>query len=96
VAIQGEEFVMDCYTLPLEGFDAILGVQWLKSLGPIVWDFVALSMALLRQGRSVRLQGCGGGHSTLYSVSQQDDLMSSLLHAYADIFETPSGLPPQR
>jgi hypothetical protein len=32
----------------------------------------------------------------LYSVSQQDDLMSSLLHAYTDIFATPSGLPPQR
>jgi hypothetical protein len=38
---------MDCYTLPLEGFDVILGVQWLKSLGPIAWDFVALSMAYL-------------------------------------------------
>jgi hypothetical protein len=34
-------FVTDCYTFLLEGFDAILGVQWLKSLGPIVWDFVA-------------------------------------------------------
>jgi hypothetical protein len=69
VDIQGEEFVMDCYTLPLEGFDVILGIQWLKSLGHIVWDFVALSMAFLRQGRSVHLQGCGGGTSTLCSVS---------------------------
>jgi hypothetical protein len=69
VDIQGEEFVMDCYTLPLEGFDVILGIQWLKSLGPIIWNFVALSMAFLRQGQSVRLQGCGGGTSTLCSVS---------------------------
>jgi hypothetical protein len=61
---------MDCYTLPPEGFDVILGVQWLKSLGPIVWDFAALTMAFLRQGCSLRLQGCGGGHNTLYSVSQ--------------------------
>jgi hypothetical protein len=50
VDIQGEKFVMDCYTLPLEGSDVILGVQWLKSLGTIVWDFATLSMAFLRQG----------------------------------------------
>jgi hypothetical protein len=96
VDIQGEIFKIDCYTLPLEGFDVILGVHWLKSLGPIIWDFAALSMAFLRQGRSVRLHGCGGGHNTLYSASQQDDLMTSLLQAYVDIFATPSGLPPQR
>jgi hypothetical protein len=53
VDIQGENFVMDCYTLPLKGFDVIIGVQWLKSLGPIVWDFATLTMAFLRQGRSV-------------------------------------------
>jgi hypothetical protein len=96
VDIQGVIFKIDCYTLPLEGFDVILGVHWLKSLGPIIWDFAALSVAFLRQGRSVRLQGCGGGHNTLYSAFQQDDLMTSLLQAYVDIFATPSGLPPQR
>jgi hypothetical protein len=61
VEIQGETFAMDCYTLLLEGSDVILGVHWLKSLGPIVWDFATLSMAFLRQGRSVRFIGCGGG-----------------------------------
>jgi hypothetical protein len=91
VYIQGEIFKIDCYTLPLEGFDVVLGVHWLKSLGPIICDFAALSMAFLWHGRSVRLQGCGGGQNTLYSASQQDDL----LQAYADIFAIPRGLPPQ-
>jgi hypothetical protein len=36
IDIQGEIFKIDCYTLPLEGFDVILGVHWLKSLGPII------------------------------------------------------------
>jgi hypothetical protein len=53
VTIQGESFVVDCYTLPLEGFDVILGVQWLQSLGPIMWDFKALSMAFVREDHSV-------------------------------------------
>jgi hypothetical protein len=96
VHIQGEEFVMYCYTLPLEGFDVILGVQWLKSLGPIVWDFATLPMAFLRHHHSVRLQGYGGGHSAMFSVSQHDDLLASLLNAYADIFAELRGLPPQR
>jgi hypothetical protein len=47
LSIQGETFQVDCYTLPLEGFDVILGIQWLKSLGPIVWDFTTLSMAFI-------------------------------------------------
>jgi hypothetical protein len=53
VTIQGESFMVDCYTLPLEGFDVILGVQWLQSLGPIMWDFKALSMTFVREGHSV-------------------------------------------
>jgi hypothetical protein len=70
VDIHGKIFKIDCYTLPLEGFDVILGVHWLKSLGPVIWDFAALLMTFLWQGRSVRLQGCGGGQNTLYSASQ--------------------------
>jgi hypothetical protein len=79
--------MMDSYTLPLEGFDVILDVQWLKSLGPIVWDFTTLSMAFLRNGRSVCLHGCGGSPNTLCSVSQQDDMLASLLNAYVDILK---------
>jgi hypothetical protein len=70
VDIHGKIFKIDCYTLPLEGFDVILGVHWLKSLGPVIWDFAALLMTFLWQGRSVRLQGCGGGQNMLYSTSQ--------------------------
>jgi hypothetical protein len=88
--------MMDSYTLPLEGFDVILDVQWLKSLGPIVWDFTTLSMAFLRNGRSVCLHGCGGSPNTLCSISQQDDMLASLLNAYVDIFEELCGLPSQR
>jgi hypothetical protein len=60
LSIQGKTFWVDCYTLPLEGFDVILNVQWLKSLGLIVWDFTALSMAFIREGRSMHFIGCGG------------------------------------
>jgi len=45
VIIYEEPFSIDCVALDLGGFDLVLGVQWLRSLGPIVWDFDALSMA---------------------------------------------------
>ena len=35
----------------------VLGVHWLKQLGPIVWDFIALSMQFTVQGQRFTLQG---------------------------------------
>jgi hypothetical protein len=39
VFIAGDAFTIDCYELPLGSYDMVLGVQWLESLGPILWDF---------------------------------------------------------
>jgi hypothetical protein len=95
VLVQGKSFVMNCYALPLKGFDVILGVQWLKLLGPIMWDFAALTMAFVRELRSVHLVGCGGTPSALYSQHPTKDIMGTLLKSYSNIFEEPRGLPPQ-
>jgi hypothetical protein len=29
---------MDLYAIPLDGFDIVLGCEWLRKLGPILWD----------------------------------------------------------
>jgi hypothetical protein len=47
-----EAFSIDCFALDLGGFDLVLGVQWLRTLGPIVWDFDALAMSFWYNGRS--------------------------------------------
>jgi hypothetical protein len=39
VFIGSVEFIMDMFVIPLDGFDMALSVQWLRSLGPILWDF---------------------------------------------------------
>jgi hypothetical protein len=93
LSIQCDIFCMDCYALPLDGFDVILGVQWLQSLGPIVWDFAALSMAFVNAGRTVRLEGCS---AMLYSLELADNLLDTILQGYEDIFAEPTGLPPPR
>ena len=37
--LQNSQFLVDFYLIKLEGCDAILGAQWLSTLGPIVWNF---------------------------------------------------------
>lgn len=43
-SILNQEFVTDVYVLPLASCDLILGVQRLKTLGPIPWDVNKLQM----------------------------------------------------
>lgn len=36
IRIGDEDFQLDCYVIPLAGFDVVLGVQWLDTLRPIL------------------------------------------------------------
>ena len=45
ICIGEEFFTTDCYTIPLECYDMVLGVSFLRTLGPILWDFDDLCMA---------------------------------------------------
>jgi hypothetical protein len=39
ISIADEDFHIMCYRLSLGSFDMVLGIQWLESLGPVLWDF---------------------------------------------------------
>jgi hypothetical protein len=96
VDIHSEEFSIDCYTLALVGFDVVLGVQWLKTLGTITWDFKALSMAFQYQGCAILWHGISGAGVSLAALTTTRDLMDALLLEYSDLFQEPQGLPPSR
>jgi len=34
-----DTFVVDCFALSLDGFDLVLGIKWLKTLGHVSFDF---------------------------------------------------------
>ncbi|KAK3194685.1 hypothetical protein Dsin_025995 [Dipteronia sinensis] len=57
VNIQGFQFQLDFYLLPVSGCDIVLGVEWLQSLGAILWDFSKLTMQFSWNGQSVKLTG---------------------------------------
>lgn len=61
LAIGDEHFSITCVGLNLGCFDVVLGVDFLRTLGPVLWDFDALIMVLWRLTRRVRWKGVGGG-----------------------------------
>ncbi|KAM1902895.1 hypothetical protein ACFX13_040481 [Malus domestica] len=44
LCLGGYNCVVDLYSLPLGGCDVVLGVQWLSSVSPVLWDFQLLTM----------------------------------------------------
>ncbi|KAH7572255.1 hypothetical protein JRO89_XS04G0228500 [Xanthoceras sorbifolium] len=55
--LQRIPIVAEFFILPLEGYDIVMGTQWLQTLGPIQWDFSKLYMTFCLNGRKVTLQG---------------------------------------
>jgi hypothetical protein len=51
------QFTVDFYVLEIEGCEAVLGAVWLRTLGPILWDFSSMWMSFLWRGNKVFLQG---------------------------------------
>ncbi|KAH9801652.1 hypothetical protein KPL71_001107 [Citrus sinensis] len=50
--IQGVPITVTLFSLPLQGLDVVLGVQWLRELGPILCDWNELTMQFNWQGES--------------------------------------------
>ncbi|XP_071695748.1 uncharacterized protein [Rutidosis leptorrhynchoides] len=52
-----EVFVDDMIVIPLGGCDMVLGIQWLKPLGDIVWNFDSLQMVFKYGNKRMVLRG---------------------------------------
>ncbi|KAK0586178.1 hypothetical protein LWI29_002300 [Acer saccharum] len=63
--LQKVTFMADFFILPLEGYNVVLGTQWLRVLGPIQWDFGKLQMAFKWENREVVLRGLTGMSSNI-------------------------------
>ena len=56
-SLLGEVFTTDVMLIPLGSCEMVLGVQWLTSLGPILWDLEKLRMEFKKDGRRMVLRG---------------------------------------
>ena len=57
VTMQGHVFAVDLNVLPLEDYELVLGTQWLRTLGVIQWDFMAMSMKFQQFETTITLVG---------------------------------------
>ena len=67
--VQNSQFLVDFYLIELEGYDVVLGAQWLKTLGPIIWNFETMEMGFSVGKKEIHLVGIG--HSEVKLVSSQ-------------------------
>lgn len=58
--LRGTQFSIDFLLLDLEGCDAVLGMQWLCTLGPIWWGFAKLLMSIQYKNHRLKLRGIKG------------------------------------
>jgi hypothetical protein len=94
-------FSIDCYSIPIDTYDMVLGVTFLRTLGPILWDFDDLCMAFWREGLRVFWRGIGSTRHDVQSTRRinsirhnEPALLDKLLNSFDDVFATPQGLPP--
>jgi hypothetical protein len=50
ITIGDESFTLDCFGIALGSYEMVLRVQWLESLGLILWDFNARTIIFVRNG----------------------------------------------
>lgn len=73
--IQNTLFTSDCMVLPLGCCDMVLGIQWISTLGPIIWDFQKLRMEFMVEGKKHVLRGASNARMKVISDTHLDKLV---------------------
>ncbi|KAM0996963.1 hypothetical protein ACFX2I_006844 [Malus domestica] len=67
--LAGYHCSIDLYSLPLGGCDVVLGVQWLSSVSPVLWDFQLLTMEFTKNHHTYKLSHHSSSASGIQEVS---------------------------
>jgi hypothetical protein len=101
IRIGQEEFLINCFVIPLNCYDVVLGVSFLRMLRPILWDFDDLCMAFWHHGCRVP-KGLGSTRRDIPPTGRvhamrhdEPALLARFLQSFEDVFAAPSGLPPR-
>jgi hypothetical protein len=89
ITIGKEQFALDCYGLALGSYEMVLGVQWLESLGPILWDFAKSTFTFIRDGHPVHWAATDVVTNAPALLTTEGDVMADLLLRFASMFTKP-------
>ncbi|RZR89265.1 hypothetical protein BHM03_00016971 [Ensete ventricosum] len=73
--LQDQEVVADFFLLPIDDYEATLGIEWLTMLGDISWNFSKLIMKSFYKGREVTLRGKRGSHISTVSTQRMEKVL---------------------
>jgi hypothetical protein len=100
LSIDTEAFSISCFGITLGSFDLILGYDFLRALGPILWDFARHRMTFTRGDHRVTWLGVGASTDRASRAGDphpgRPTLLDRLLDQFGSIFEEPRGLLPAR
>ena len=68
------------FSIPLGGFSMILGTQWLRKLGPILWDFAKLWMQFSVNGKKHTLNRLQPGSLSIISSHCMETILKKNSH----------------
>lgn len=78
------DFCVDLFVVPLCGAEIVLGVQWLRSLGPVLTNYDTLTMSFLQNGQIIHITGESKPHPKEASLHQLKRMVST--HAVDTFF----------
>jgi hypothetical protein len=94
VSIAGAPYTITCVGIDLGCCDFILGVDFLRTLGPITWDFDTWSLVFRRDRRQVVWHTAPGlsaprPTAAVAAADAKRPMLDRLLQHHAAIFEKP-------
>jgi hypothetical protein len=75
MSIGNERFIIDYYGLSIGSYNMVLRVQWLNSLGSVLWDFASRTIAFMRNGHHVLWTAVGSSTPSPRLATVSTDLM---------------------
>lgn len=90
--VQGHRIWAEFYLISLGGCDMVLEVQWLQTLGPVLWDFSLMTLKYSYGGVPALLKGLGymelsmedGGHFLKSDASTNKRFLLKLIFGNSD------------
>ncbi|KAJ1397521.1 hypothetical protein SESBI_31769 [Sesbania bispinosa] len=78
--LQNTIFTSDIMLIPLGGYDLVLGIEWLVTLGDIVWNFEKLHMEFKINGKRHVLRGSAQGGIKTIRKQQVGKVLADGVH----------------